>query len=177
MPKAESCSASSISHAEGVNCIAVFNSHAEGFNCVATQNSHAEGSYCTATNFSHVEGQYCYSSGTGSHVQGSFSTGSAPDCFVSGYYLNVPSYATGVNLFGQYGWASTGHGDSDYSFQMAYGSSPPGGGNSGICMILTSIGPGNTPSALMYGVQVFNSGADYAEYFEWADGNTGGEDR
>jgi len=100
-----------------------------------------------------------------------------------GQYLNTNG-VEGVSLFGEYGYARTSGptgGSNDYSLQLAGGVAAglaSGAGTDGIGMILKIGTPGLNP-VNAGGVADFwsASGADYAEYFEWVDGNTGDEDR
>ena len=174
-------------HAEGYSTSANgFVSHSEGFYTEATGHySHAEGSgtiaYGTAT---HSEGIATTASGLGAHAEG-YNTSAA------GTYAHAAGNSTiadleGTSLLGIWGWAATGtngvYGVSGnggiYSWQLAGGSSAPSSPGQGIAVIARTALFG-TPQPV--GEIITNyftaANADYAEYFEWADGNTGLEDR
>lgn len=89
----------------------------------------------------------------------------------------------GVMIIGNNGWARTSGptgGTNDYSFQLAGGggaASGPGSGTDGIGLILKTTVPGANPHAIGIANEWVTGGADYAEYFEWLDGNLNSEDR
>jgi len=90
---------------------------------------------------------------------------------------------TGVMIVGNNGWARqsgpTG-GSNEYSFQLAGGggsASNNGVGNDGIGLILKTTIPGANPTAVGIADSWIGGGADYSEYFEWADGNPNKEVR
>jgi hypothetical protein len=145
------------SHAEGTNTTASgFTSHAEGSSTTASRSAaHAEGSSTTASgSYSHAEGYNTTASGDYSHAEGF--------CTTAGYANN--------------------HAQGHYNKDMSSGSVS---GTSGNAM---AIGNGTvnalsnafrvTFAGQVYGLSAFNSsGADYAEFFEWEDGNEENEDR
>ena len=161
------------SHAEGANTKAVGNySHAEGSettaNCIA---SHAEGCNTTAGgNYSHAEGFYVMAGGQSSHAEGANTTANGNYSHAEGYSTTTSTYASHVS--GQYNKNMNGSADSYSSTADAF-----------------VIGNGTSYNSLSnafrvrfngasYGLSAFNStGADYAEYFEWLDGNENDEDR
>ena len=195
------------SHAEGYATEATGNySHAEGHATEATGNySHAEGQYTTARgNYSHAEGcslgggwYYLKASGYGSHAEGyvSLPTGGGIEASGKG------SHAEGFNIFENckmhaegngshiqnvgtvaknYGQTSMGcfNEDDETPKPTSYDASKP-------ALIIgngTSSAAGNAFKVLFNG-QTFadgeysGAGADYAEMFEWKDGNPLNEDR
>lgn len=145
------------SHCEGHSCLAIGNtSHAEGWETTASGNrSHSEGRSTIAKgNNSHAEGFRTLAFGAASHAGGSNTI--ANDC---------------QTAIGRYNKSSAGPtGDSDTSgdlFIIGQGNSTERGN------ALRTTTAGKT-----FGLQTFGaSGADYAEYFEWIDGNPNDEDR
>ena len=87
----------------------------------------------------------------------------------------------GVLIQGKNGWAKNLTADSnqtEYSIQLAYGDNATGSaGPNGIGMILTCEAPAPAPNGFGSASSWTTSGADYAEYFEWKDGNVAAEDR
>ncbi len=144
-------------------------SHAEGTITTASgDSSHAEGNRTTASGTdSHAEGFLSTASGTDSHAEGSGTTASGTD-----------SHAGGERTVAEYK-AETAIGR--YNVQK----SP---GNATTLNDLFVVGKGTSVNARanafrvdhngVYGTGAFNaSGADYAELFEWQDGNPDSEDR
>lgn len=193
--------AGSYSHAEGMATKASGNSsHAEGWKSVASGwGSHAEGGTTTASNaFSHSEGYGTQAIGENSHAEGRDSTASGSFAHAeglittasgycshseganntaSGYYSHAGGERTRANVYasrsiGRYNKNLTGTADS-YS------------GTADAFVIGNGVASGTlanafrvTFSGAVYGLSAFNSaGADYAEYFEWSDGNQNNEDR
>ena len=146
-----------LSRTEGHFC------HAEGTRTVASiNNAHSEGDMTKATGRqSHSEGQSTTSSGFCSHSEGSGTVS-------SGYYSHAEGLGTiakGKNqtAMGKYNIADTtsllivGKGTKDTDRSNAF--------------TVSSAGVGWFSNA------VTSAGADYAEYFEWLDGNNAAEDR
>ena len=163
----------SFSHVEGELCSASGrNSHAEGDESVASgNNSHAEGGFGTASGiYSHVEGDGCTASNETSHAEGKVTT-------ANGYASHSQGSGTTANTFashaiGNFNKDLTGNINSYVStsdvFVIGNGSGPSAKNNA-----FRVTFDGKT-----YGLSAFNSsGADYAELFEWLDGNTKNEDR
>jgi hypothetical protein len=164
------------SHAEGYNCKATgTNAHAEGY-CTTAEGSfcsHAEGSNTTAsgTYGAHAEGSNCEATGNyGSHAEGYYTKSNANNSHAEGYYTTALS---DQHAQGHY---------NDTSLATA-GSSP--GTGTGTAFV---IGNGTSSSAsnavrIDYNGKLWcksaysSTGADYAEYFEWLDGNPDNEDR
>ena len=161
-------------------------SHAEGSGTTASGNfSHAEGADTTASgNFSHAEGRATTASGACSHAEGAETTASGSGAHAEGFRTQAigdESYASGTNTVANHyqfvigkhnaariGCTSDGDQSADHSlFIVGYGApSKPANAfritAAGKCMSASSFG---------------SSGADYAEYFEWQDGNKNSEDR
>ena len=189
-----SVSSGNSSHAEGYLTVASGNySHAEGRETTASGSaSHAEGSrdgtdgVYTLTeasgNASHAEGCGTKAEGLGSHSEGGLTVASGLCSHAEGtqtralgyrshaanYSTIAHSYETAIGRFNvDSGLADT---NTIYSntglFIVGNGSSS---GRSNIFRVTTNA---------IFGSATFNSsGADYAEMFEWEDGNPNGEDR
>lgn len=133
-------------------------SHAEGLDTKALESeSHAEGTSSTASGYaSHAEGYQTTASGIASHAEGYGTIAQGDYSHVSGRYnkaVTGPSSETSTDgsIF------IVGNGTSDTARTNAFRIT-----TAGACM----------------GTQSFTaSGADYAEYFEWVDGNADDEDR
>ena len=158
------------SHVEGEQCVASgTQSHAEGYLCQATDfHTHAEGRGCVASGQnSHAEGRGCIASGMDSHAEGAFTVAGGIRCHVSGYCTEASQptqYVIGV--------ANVISSDSQDKFIIGRGN--------------VSNNNEVTSRANCFRVNVFgvyangaynSSGADYAELFEWQDGNPDNEDR
>jgi len=160
------------SHAEGGGTVANnTNAHAEGGGTLASgDSSHAEGNTTTASGMcSHSEGDTTTASGDSSHAEGTSNTASGNYSHVSGI-SNQSRYAQTV--IGQYATISTAS-DTVYSatnelFIIGNGTGTGARGNA-----FKVLGNGSTYADGAYA----STGADYAEYFEWEDGNPDGEDR
>lgn len=116
--------------------------------------SHAEGYNCTASGeSSHAEGENCTASGDQSHAGGYYTVASAKYQTAIGIYNVEYANASGANV-------------SAY-FIVGKGTSTSARAN---CF--------RVAATAVYGAGAYNSsGADYAELFEWQDGNTDAEDR
>lgn len=195
------------SHAEGNNTYGKGNnSHAEGNNTLASgQASHAEGNSTVASgNASHSEGLSTTASGDGAHAEGSNTVASGTVSHAEGGFLTSlgsasASKATNYAAHAE-GTSTTASGDSSHS--EGIGTVAQGAtqhvcghwnvasdgsvyGTNGDAFI---IGNGEeatksnafrvTFAGAVYGKSAYNSsGADYAEFFEWVDGNKKAEDR
>lgn len=162
------------SHAEGTITTASGNcSHAEGNGSVASgDNSHAEGNATTASGVnSHAE-NIGRASGFNSHAEG--------DGYANGSYAHAGGYGTEANDYqfvtGKYNIVKTGSSTIDQSadnsiFIVGNGAKPNLTVTRANAFRITAAGK-------CYGSTSFgSSGADYAEYFEWQDGNKNDEDR
>lgn len=161
------------SHAEGYRTTASkYASHAEGMNTISSGDcSHAEGSKTSAlTNGSHAEGTNTTVSGYTAHAEGWGTTASGYAAHAEGYYTtasNVTSHAGG-----KYNKAMIDGGTSydkvGDAFVIGNGTRDNDKSNA---FRITFMGE-------TYGLTSFKtSGADYAEYFEWQDGNPQADDR
>lgn len=146
-------------------------SNASAYSIAYGDSSHVEGENSGAFGYySHAEGLKTAAYGNASHSEGN-------QTYAKGDYSNARGFATtantwGVNVQGRYNKVSSGYSSSYSSTQDAF-----------------VIGNGSSTSSLSnafrvtydgktYGLSAFNStGADYAEYFEWLDGNPENEDR
>lgn len=143
-------------HAEGSSCVASFDSaHAEGCDSeVSGLSSHAEGYNCIASGGfgAHAEGSRTEASGTSSHAEGDHTIAAAEGQSAMGCY-NIGSWNyTDRVIVGKGSWTR------------------PEGPDRANCFRVTDTG--------VYATGAHNStGADYAELFEWLDGNPDGEDR
>lgn len=162
------------------------NSHAEGSYCNAGgENSHAEGHNTNADGYhSHAEGDYTNAEGNRSHAEGQNTTAEG-DC----------AHAEGYNT-----WASGDYSHAEGNTTMAFGnqhaqghynySSPlepnPESGVSSASAFIIGNGTFTTQSnafritsegKIYAKSSSISTGADYAEYFEFADGNPKEEDR
>lgn len=162
------------SHAEGLNTTASGpNSHAEGFITTASGNaSHAEGNMTTASNEdSHAEGNSTTASGMFSHAEGGSTTASGRCSHAEGLGTTASNIAS--------------HASGKFSVAMI-----DGGSTSNTIGTAFVIGNGTASDVLSNAFSVMFDGtvkamstitasttADYAEFFEWLDGNPDGEDR
>lgn len=162
------------SHAEGCSTLAYGkNSHTEGYHTVAAANeSHAEGCGSEANGiFAHAEGYETKAKGSASHAEGQTTTASGSYSHAEGYRTTASNLASHVS--GKYNAAMTTGGAS--------------GNTTGTAFV---IGNGTGTSALSNAFSVQFNGtvkakstitasttADYAEFFEWLDGNPDDEDR
>lgn len=146
--------------AEGINTQATTQSaHAEGSGSVASAvHSHAEGYGTVASGpRAHSGGWRCVASGYTGYANGNATIAHTLEYAIGRY--NRDSEQTDENVYSQTGTSLfvIGNGGDDGSYK------------SNIFRV--------TATAI-YGSAVFNSsGADYAEMFEWEDGNPNGEDR
>ncbi len=150
------------SHAEGGSTTASGGrSHSEGSGTTASgEDSHAEGSGTTASgNWSHTEGSGTAAIGERSHAEGSYATANNYASHAGGHYNKAMT--SGGSILNTVGDAMV----------IGNGTGYEGAATLSNCFRVTYAGA-------VYGLSAFNSsGADYAEFFEWADGNEGGEDR
>ena len=171
------------SHAEGRNTTAsAGQAHAEGYGTTASgEQSHAEGRSTTALGSqAHAEGNTTNASGSQAHAEGNATTASGGQSHAEG----ANTVASGICAHAE------GRGTAAYDYQHVQGTynvvKAGGMGTSGDKFI---IGKGTSASSKSnafrvsstggtYGNGAFNtSGADYAEMFEWTDGNVNNEDR
>ena len=176
------------SHAEGYATSTVeYYAHSEGYKCIANGGSaHAEGNSTTATGGqSHAEGLSTCAKGNYSHAEGHKAT-TIGEC---SHAEGLSTYVTVNYSHAQGGYTTASNG---FSLSMGhYNAAMTTGGNynntTGTAFV---IGNGTSGSALKNAFSVQFNGvvkaantitasttADYAEYFEWADGNPNKEDR
>lgn len=144
-------------HAEGDNTKAYGSySHSEGYNTQALAiNSHAEGNGTKASGeASHAQNTGCEARGTMSHAEGNYTIATSKGQHVQGRY-NAYDDTESATGYGKYAHI-VGNGDS-VNKSNAH----------------TLDWSGNA----WYKGSVTSNGADYAEYFEWLDGNQDNEDR
>lgn len=161
------------SHTEGSDCLALGNySHAEGHNVVAMGDaSHSEGYWSSAEGAaSHSEGWNTFALGIASHSEGD-------NAIASGDYAHAEGYCT-TALANQH---AQGHYNNTTT--AAAGDST---GTTGTAFVIgngTSSTSTSNAFRVTYEGNVYatsssiNTGADYAEYFEWQDSNLNNEDR
>lgn len=187
------------SHAEGYGTEAKYEyTHTEGYKTQATSSaSHAEG-YQTWTfgNGAHAEGYnastlYQRAGGEGAHIEGynpysgnSSRYADSPGCHVEGYASTLPSgtnNANAIHIEGSYtiGSGAYQHIQGKYNIHDAENLYADIVGNGtantdeGRSNAYTLDWNGNAT----YAGTISSAGADYAEYFEWLDGNPEEEDR
>lgn len=160
-------------HAEGVTTTASsFAAHAEGQNVTASgESAHAEGHSTNASgNNSHAEGYGATASGENSHAEGFFTEASGNNSHAGGYSTKANAYqfVTGKYNTDKTGCTDTSDQSTDNSiFIIGYGTATTKANAFRV-----------TAAGKCMGAQSFgSSGADYAEFFEWRDGNKKAEDR
>lgn len=160
-----SVASGSYSHAEGSNTTASGNtSHSEGNNTTASgDSSHSEGYLTTASGYcAHSEGSSTEASGIDSHAGGTGSVASKFGSFAHGKFaFSGANYQT---VIGRYNVKSTNESDI---FIVGDGTDE----SSRINRFRLGVGG----SYIMGGYNT--GGADYAEMFEWQDGNPENQDR
>lgn len=172
------------SHAEGGSTTASASySHAEGFRTTASKySSHAEGQATTASgDYSHAEGWQNVASGSASHAEGERVTASGYCSHAEGLLTVAEGYYSHSS-----GYFTTAH---SHSFAIGRFNNDTGTDDSAFNdpdLFIVGNGSGiNSKSNIfrisdsgIYGSASFSdSGADYAEMFEWEDGNPNKEDR
>ena len=145
-------------------------SHAEGsMNIASGKYSHAEGFMNTASGeYSHAEGYSTIASGEYSHAEGNDTTAAGQCSNAGGARTKAGNYQMTIGKYNtEYAGATDVNDTTGTAFIVGIGTgSARRNGfrvtNAGQCM----------------GVTYFSaSGADYAEFFEWKDGNTNNVDR
>lgn len=136
--------------------------HAEGTRTLASiNNAHSEGDMTKATGRqSHSEGQSTTSSGFCSHAEGSATVS-------SGYYSHAEGWGTTAKGKNQTAMGKYNIPDTSSLLIVGKGSAS----NLSNAFTVSSSGTG------WFAGSVTSLGADYAEFFEWADGNPNKEDR
>ena len=164
------------SHAEGHRTTAIGDySHAEGNRTTAVAASHAEGAATTASgSSSHAEGSGTTASGSVSHAEGYVTTASGNYSHAEGYYTTATNYTS--HVCGHYNVDMTTGGSYTNTTGTAFAI---GNGIESNYMVINS----NAFSVMFDGTVKAKSTitasttADYAEFFEWLDGNPNEEDR
>lgn len=140
------------------------NSFAVGNNVTASGDySHSEGNFSTASGkFSHAECGFCTASGNYSHAEGNETKAKGLASHSGGNYtIAGADYQTAIGAYNQ---ESTSAADK---FIIGKGTTSSARAN---CFRVTDTG--------VYATGAHNSsGADYAELFEWSDGNPDASDR
>ena len=162
------------SHAEGSGTIAFSEaSHAEGNHTNASgMCSHAEGKATTACGeYAHSEGNGTNASGEASHAEGYETTASAMNSHAEGYCTIASNFSS--HACGKYNATMTNGGEIDNTVGTAF---------------VIGNGVGISAKSNAFSVQfdgtvkakstiTASTAADYAEFFEWKDGNPDNEDR
>lgn len=175
------------SHAEGrATTASGQSSHAE---CQMTRAegtmSHAEGNLTMATGTSsHSEGEETNALGYASHAEGNSTTASGSCSHAEGYFTKATgdfSHAAGYCTIAQRHQSAIGK----YNREMSGGYE--NSQDSSVSLFIVGNGTSDTSrsnafrtdaSGQSFGLKAFGaSGADFAEYFEWQDGNPNDEDR
>lgn len=131
------------------------------------QYSHAEGSNTTAGGkCSHAEGYYPVAGGNSSHAEGYSTNANGMYSHAAGYYTTSNYCQTVVGSYNVGTGAMTSYTTDSGYFIVGSGTGSSAKAN---CFRATE---SNT-----YGLTYNSSGADYAEMFEWLDGNISNEDR
>lgn len=145
------------SHAEGSSTTTYGeDSHAEGYNTIAGTLTSYNDPDDTAGTAAHAEGYYTEAKGTASHAGGYYTIANRHQ-FVTGHYNKESTSVGNASATDKVGDAFIiGNGSSSTrsnAFRVTY-------------------------AGAAYGLSSYNtSGADYAEYFEWLDGNANKDDR
>lgn len=188
----DSVASNDCAHAEGKsNTASGFAAHAEGWDSIASNEcAHAEGKNSEASGYAaHAEGEVSIASGTYSHAEGHFSTASGEsshsegnNCTAKGIYSHAGGNGAiggGYASFSQ-GWCTSTSADTTIALgrhnkntsgnllELGYGSDS-------VKKNVFSITSSGYVKAT--GTYTASTTADYAEYFEWLDGNPNGEDR
>lgn len=162
------------SHAEGTGTKASgsYGAHAEGCATTASgESAHAEGHSTNASgNNSHAEGHGATASGENSHAEGIFTEAIGANSHASGVSTTANDYqfVTGKYNIAKSGCTNQNDQSADNSiFIIGYGTATTRANAFRV-----------TAAGKCMGAQSFGlSGADYAEFFEWLDGNESTEDR
>ena len=162
-------------------------STAEGYQTTASGDySHAEGSLPTASgNRSHAEGNQTTASGSCSHAEGAYTTASAGYSHAEGFKTTASGSYSHAEGYRTTASNAASHAGGHYNTAMTAGGSS--NDTTGTAFV---IGNGINSTALSNAFSVQYDGtvkakstitasttADYAEFFEWLDGNPDSEDR
>lgn len=168
------------SHAEGATTTASGNySHAEGGNTTASGDcSHTEGDGTKASGYaSHTEGYVTEASGYASHAEGWNTTASDSCSHAEGRSTTASRIFSHAE--GYYTTASGNyqHAQGKYNIEDTASTYAHIVGNGSNINSLSNAHTLDWNGNATFAGAVTGSGADYAEYFEWEDGNTQEEDR
>lgn len=167
----ETTASEQFAHAEGWGCTASGEAaHAEGFiNTASGGASHAEGSQNTASGMnSHAEGTYGNALGDYSHTGGSYSTANGNCSFAHGSKVTANAYNFVIGKWNKTPAETSPTVNTGDLFVI--GSGLEGGAKANAFRV--------TAAGEVMGTQAYTaSGADYAELFEWLDGNPDNSDR
>lgn len=155
------------SHVEGTDCLALAQyAHSEGRESIAAGNqSHAEGNRTQALgSASHAEGNQSIAYGDKSHTEGNLTQALGSSSHAEG--LKTLASSNNQHVQGTFNIEDT---QNVYAHIVGNGI----GDNSARSNAHTLDWQGNA----WYQGSVTSNGADYAEYFEWLDGNPNNEDR
>jgi len=140
----------------------------EGDDTTASGNySHAEGYNTTAS------GMYSHAEGWNTTVSGNFAHAEGQDTAAKGHYSHATGYHTAANFY----QTVVGRYNVEKGSTLSYTT------DSGYFIVGCGTGSSATANCLrateskVYGKTYSSSGADYAEMFEWLDGNIANEDR
>ena len=179
-------------HAEGYNTQADGNAtHVEGYNTRASMfAAHAEGHSSVASNsYAHAEGRGTTSSGQASHAEGGQTTASANYSHAEGNATTATGWASHAEGAGTIANGNAQHIEGRYNIKdpgsnyihiTGIGSGEDEYDESGV---VTKVNRANaftinrTTGEGSFAGGVASTGGDYAEYFEWNDGNQEIEDR
>lgn len=159
------------SHAEGKGTTANgLISHAEGNGTTASNSgAHAEGSVTIASGTSaHAEGNRTTASGTNAHAEGNRTTASGTNAHAEGHNTSAGAFMHAQGHFNKVGTAGAANTTTGDAFIIGNGTSEKGLSNAFRVAYTGTVYATNA---------TISTGADYAEYFEWADGNPNSEDR
>lgn len=164
-------------HAEGQSTVSSgADAHAEGYLSKATaSHSHAEGQATTASgNQAHSEGCKTTASGAQAHSQGDCTVASGYSSHAEGGYTEAKNYASHAEGYNTVASSNYQHVQGKYNIENANYAHIVGNGNA------TTPSNGHTldwNGNAWYQGSITSNGADYAEFFEWLDGNLDNEDR
>lgn len=159
-------------HAEGRETVASGEcSHSEGYQTTASgYASHTEGNSTTASaSCSHAEGFETTASGKCSHAEGWDTVAKANYSHAGG--LGTEAYSEACFAFGKYNTVPAGQITANDASLMVIGNGSSDSSKSN-ALRLDYVGCLRTAGTI-----TASTTADYAEFFEWIDGNTANEDR
>ena len=172
------------SHAEGHDTDASgYTSHAEGYNTDAKgQVSHAEGAGTVANDYAHAEGLSTKATGYASHSEGQNSKAISFCSHAEGYNTEASGEASHVEGWNNIAKGHFQHVEGKFNISDTLSTSYPNGKYAHILGNGTSSTRSNAHTVdwsgnAWYAGKIQSDGEDYAEYFEWQDGNLNNEDR